>query len=71
LITGVIWSSTFKLKVTMVFSPTQTIIIVAHVKKTRPCGGVEKSKKYKNNKNARFQHAVTTNLTKKHKQQKL
>jgi hypothetical protein len=26
------------------------------------CGGVEKSKKYKNNKNARFQHAVTTKL---------
>jgi hypothetical protein len=27
-----------------------------------PCGGVKKSKKYKNNKNARFQHAVTTKL---------
>jgi hypothetical protein len=27
-----------------------------------PCGGVENSKKFKNNKNARFQHAVTTKL---------
>jgi hypothetical protein len=38
-----------------------------HVKKKRtlllfPCGDVEKSKKYKNNKNARFQHAITTKL---------
>jgi hypothetical protein len=36
-----------------------------HVKKRAlllfPCGGVEKSKKYKNNKNARFLYAVTTN----------
>jgi hypothetical protein len=38
-----------------------------HVKKKRAlllflCGDAEKSKKLKNNKNARFQHAVTTKL---------
>jgi hypothetical protein len=38
-----------------------------HIKKKRTlllplCGGVEKNKKYKNKRNSRFLHAVTTKL---------